>query len=118
MDGVSFVVVSLAVGYITCTLTYSSIAAGFRAWVDSWALNDNKTIKKMSRHFARMLACPFCSGFWVAGIIQAIFRFNAIGYKWLGVVVITWPALALAGAFLAFAAGHAMNHLPKSLEYR
>lgn len=117
MDGFSFVVVSLAVGYITCTLVFSGIASGFRAWVDSWALSDSNMMKVMSKHCAQMLGCPFCTGFWVAGAIQAIFRFNVIGHEWLGVVVITWPALALIGAFLAFAAGHAINHLPKPVEY-
>ena len=115
MTALHFAVAALGIGYVTFVLVYSEVAAWVRDGIGNLSLAPWPLIALPARHLRRMLGCPFCTGFWVAGLVQGVFLFDVFGIKGIG-VLLTWPALTIVAAFAAFAAGHAAEHLPQPQE--
>jgi len=117
MSFLQLFVAVLALGYITFVFVYSEVMLWLRELIGMLSLAPWAILGVPAKHVKRMLSCPFCTGFWVTAVVQLVFRFDIFDRGIPG-VLLTWPGLTCVAAFIAFLAGHAIEHLPKPPECR
>jgi hypothetical protein len=110
-----FIVGAMALGYITYVMVFSKVAMPFRMLFRKALAHDSDQVAKVAGYFHDMLACPFCTGFWVTLAFQGVFRINPLGKGWLG-LMLTAPALAIGAGYLGLATSIVLKFVPKRPE--
>ena len=91
------VVMALAVGTVSMTITKANIFAWLRDWMDRLA--DHHSFMEW---FADLFQCPYCMSHWIALGLMLIYQPLLLdtGNKWPDLVV-SWFALVALGALSA-----------------
>ena len=107
----TLIVMSFAVGYITYVLLYSDISRPLHKQISNLMTPDNsELLKKIGGYLTELLACPYCSSFWVTVFVQLVCRYNALpGFTTSVGVIITGLAMTMIGSMFACLAVVTLN---------
>lgn len=100
-----FIIHAIAVGYITYVITHSEIMSAGRQWLVQRVVS-SRNADGMASHILGLVSCPFCTGFWVAVVLNTAISISA-GHPPRPIDAICYTsALAAAGGCVASAIIH------------